>query len=194
MTDRRSQLLERLRGARADVDASRARLRKASAERLAKLLERPAKQRLNALADPALSPFDRALLERSVEDELPKRRIVVPHSWIEDARAIGRSLRFHRRAATRIMLAVAPATCFVILALLGTPGRAIGVSFNVPMTVDWTLPDRSPLHEDLPMGTPSVLLISHGSGYLRKWFDGRGYGYSGPVPDELIDEHHIIRR
>jgi hypothetical protein len=102
-------LLGRYVQARADVDASNAEIRRASAKRLAELLASADRNALVAgVSDPALAAGDRLQLERAIADRLPSRRQRAPAAI---GRAINLSLRqgrYHLRAIAFLAILVSP--------------------------------------------------------------------------------------
>ena len=199
MTERMQRLLDVFRSAQADVDASRKRLRDASAARLDELLKLPPAGRVQALRDPALTAFDRASLERSIEDALPKRTVRLPRlprRWSLSARSLGWFGWRHRQGLLRTMVAVGPVAFFAVSARMHTPPRgALPVVFAIPLNVQWTMPDGSvSAAVDDPAGTQAVWYKTGSRTDLRMWFSGRGYGTLERVPDRFFTEGAIVQR
>ena len=192
MNERRTRLESQYEAAEAGVDASDAALRKASAERLEVLLQRPAKERLGALTDAALTPFDREQLERSLEAQLPKHRSGRDGASAPWSVSIKRFARHRRRGLIASLVAVAPIAFSGVSAVLVTPWKAVPVQFNKPLPIDWTLPDGSVLHEDVPKG-PGIFVEKGREAWLRKWFPNAGYAVAGPLSDELLSQRVITR-
>ena len=194
MNEQLTRLEDQFQAAEAAVDASNAALRKASAQRLETLLGCPARERLAALTDATLTPFDREQLERSLEVELPPSRAPRNDAPVARSSWSRRFVRRHRRGLIAAAVTVAPLALFGMKAVLRTPPHPVPIQFNRPLGIDWTLPDGSPLHESVPTGS---LGFVNGRGqqiWLRKWFPFAGYGVTGSLPEELFTQGAITRR
>ncbi|XYD06877.1 hypothetical protein R1A27_17020 [Methylobacterium sp. NMS12] len=177
MSTRLNTLAARFAQAKATADASNARLRQASATRLAAILADPdPTRRITGLRDRALTPYDRAQLQQALAEQLPGRRRRLPLSLSHRLRAILRHAGYHRRALLRIVALLVPALTLAGLAHLHTPiGRP--VSLGEAFLIDWRLPDGTSRREQEATGTRFVLLAQPDGGLaLRRWFAGRGYG------------------
>ncbi|EIZ84324.1 MULTISPECIES: hypothetical protein [Methylobacterium] len=177
MSARLKTLAARFAQAKAQADASNARLRRASAARLAEILADPDPARqLAGLRDRALTPFDRAQLQRALTEKLPGRRRRLPLSLCQQLAALLRQLRYRRRALTRAAVLATPLLAAAVLADRHTPtGRP--VRLREGFIISWRLPDGSIHQEQEAANTRLVLLHTSDGGFaLRRWFPRLGYG------------------
>jgi hypothetical protein len=193
MNERLERLADRFRAAQAAVDASQASLRKRSAEKLATLMSLSARQRLRSLRDPDLTAFDREQIERSLEGELPRQRPLIARAAF-DPNLLWRFVRHHRRALLRGGVAVAPLAWFGGHAVLATPARAVPVKLMVPFSVEWAMPGGDLITEDLGAESDQIWVVVNGQGRFRRWVYGRGYAFSGPMPDGYLNDQIVMHR
>lgn len=198
VNERMRRLLDVFRSAEADVDASQKRLREASAARLAELLRRPPADRIQAVRDPALTAFDRATLERSLEDALDAldaRR--VRWRWTVSGSSIRRFGRHHRRALLRVSLAVASPAFFAASTWVNTPPvGALPVMFTADLAMRWTMPNGR-LSTDVTAsvaGTEAVWFMNGSKAKLRHWFPRQGYGTMTDLTEEYFARGLIVQR
>lgn len=194
MNERLERLENQFQAAEAAVDASNAGLRKASAERLASLLKLSARERLAALTDAALTPFDREQLERSLEVQLPQHRVSRVDVPVAKSLWGKRFVHRHRRGLIATALTIVPIPLFAIKAWLMTPPHPIPIQINRPLAIDWTLPDGSASHESLPAGSLDLFYARGKLYWFRKWFPHAGYGATAALPHEWLDEGIITKR
>lgn len=184
MSTRLKTLVARFAQAKATADASNARLRQASATRLAAILaDSDPARRIAGLRDRALTPYDRAQLHQALAEQLPGRRRRLPLSLSHRLRAMLRHAGYHRNALLRIAALLVPSVTLAALAHLHTPtGRP--VSLSQTFVIDWCLPDGTIRREQEAPGTRLVLMAKPDGGLaLRRWFAGRGYGEAPVTPD-----------
>lgn len=147
MNERLERLVDRFRAAEAAVDASKASLRRRSAEKLAELMLLSARQRLASLQDPDLTKFDREQLERSLEGDLATRRPRFDRT-ASFPNLLKRLVRYHRRALLRGALAAAPLAYFgarrVGNARSSGRGRTQGAVQSRLGDAEWLSYDRRP--------------------------------------------------
>lgn len=194
MNERRTRLKEQFQAAEAAVDASNAVLRKRSAERLESLLKLSARERLSSFADASLTPFDREQLERSLEAQLPRQHVLRVDAPVAKSLWGKRFVRRHRRGLIATVLTIVPMALFGVKALLMTPPHPIPIQVNRPLAINWTLPDGSLSHENLPAGSLYFLYAKGDLSWFRRWFPSAGYGATGPIPEELLTRGIISRR
>lgn len=177
MSARLTILAARYAQAKAQADASNARLRRASAARLAEILADPNPTRgLVGLHDKALTPADRAQLQRALAEKLPGRRRRLPLGPRRRAAALLRQLRYRRHTLTQAVLLAAPLLVAVALTYHHTPNGRM-VRLRESFVISWRLPDGSLLRKHEPSYARLVLLRgSEGSFALRRWFPRLGYG------------------
>ncbi|MBX9934749.1 MAG: hypothetical protein K2Y56_25100 [Methylobacterium sp.] len=180
MADRVSEALRRLRArfgeAEAHVDATQARARKASARRLRELLAGPPAARVAGLNDASLTPADRAELESAVAQALPRRHVRVRRSLTGAGRRLMRHVRYRRRGLITLVLLVTPALGLARTMSAHTLADAAPVRLTTPYAITWTLAGGQRLRMDEPKEAEFVWFQRDGKSYLRRWFDGRGYG------------------
>lgn len=180
MVDRVNEALRRLRArfgeAEAHVDATQARARKESARRLRVLLAGPPAARVAGLHDAALTPADRAELERALAEALPRRHVRVRRSLSGTGRRFLRHARYRRRGLIVLVLLVAPVLGSAWTMSSHTLVDAVPVRLTAPYTITWTLTGGQTLRVEEPMEAKFVWFVRDGKSYLRRWFDGRGYG------------------
>lgn len=177
MSARLTILVARFAQAKAQADASNARLRRASAARLAEILADPnANRRLAGLRDKALTPFDRAQLQRVLAEKLPEQRQRSPLGLRRQAAALLRQLRYRRRALIKAALLAVPLLAAATLTYRHTPdGRAVRLKES--FVICWRLPDGSLLWEQEAAYARVVLLRGSDRSFaLRRWFPRLGYG------------------
>ncbi|KAB1070580.1 hypothetical protein [Methylobacterium planeticum] len=180
MADRVSEALRQLRArfgqAEAHVDATQARARKASARRLRELLAGPPAARVAGLHDAALTPADRAELESAVAGALPRRHVRMRRSLTGAGRRLMRHVRYRRRGLIALVLLVTSALSLARTISTHTLGDAVPVRLTAPYTITWTLAGGQVLQMDEAKEAKFVWFQRDGKSYLRRWFDGRGYG------------------
>jgi hypothetical protein len=180
VVDRVSEALRRLRArfgeAEAHVDATQARARKASARRLRDLLAAPPAAWVAGLHEAALTPADRAELERAVAEALPRRHVRVRRSLTGAARRLLRHARYRRRGLIALVLLVAPTLGLAWSMSTHTLADAVPVRLTAPYAITWTLAGGQTLRVEEPKDAEFVWFLRDGKSYLRRWFDGRGYG------------------
>ncbi len=180
MVDRVSEALQRLRArfgeAEAHVDATQARARKASARRLRELLAGPPAARVAGLNDAALTPADRAELENAVAQALPRRHVRVRRSITGAGRRLMHHVRYRRRGLIALAMLVIPAFSLARMMSIHTLADAVPVRLTTPYIITWTLVGGQTLRVEEPKDADFVWFLRDGKSYLRRWFDGRGYG------------------
>jgi len=109
-------LLEMLRkqfsDARSALDASEKTVRDASAARRASIMKLKPALRIKRINDPALVAFDRAEIERSLQDELLARRFISAVSR-DRINLIGRQIRYRRVGLVQLAVSSRPWPCLV---------------------------------------------------------------------------------
>ncbi len=177
MSQRLATLHARFRQAKADADASKRAVRRASAAKLAQLQALPnAKARLAGLKDPALLPYDRKTLEHTIADLLPRRRIRFPSSVRQMMSSTLRHARYRWRGLVICALVAAP--------LIGIGGAAIRntglkkVYFDRRLEFVWAFPDGHLQVYPVPIGTAVLVMgrTSTGGVRLRFWSQRDGHG------------------
>ncbi|KQT09261.1 MULTISPECIES: hypothetical protein [unclassified Bradyrhizobium] len=176
MSQRLATLRKRFASAKADADAANREMRQASAVKLAELraLPDPA-ARLAGLKDPALLPYDREMLERTVADLLPRRRIQLPRRVGGFARSVLRHARYHWRGLVMVTMISIP-----VMMIGGFAANNTGyttVHFDRDLDLIWTLPDgHTELHR-LTTGTAVVVMgrTAAGDVRLRIWSPAEGH-------------------
>ncbi len=182
-------LLDRYALARADVDASNAEIRRASAKRLAELIGSTDRNALIAgLSDPALTAYDRQQLEHAIADRLPKRRRRAPFAI---GRAINLSLRrvrYHGRAAVVLAVVLAFLAPLGFLAWRNTASQE--VFFNQAWDFVWRFPDGDRETIEIPAGVAVVAMPGSRSDriVLRIWNAREGYGFT-EVPASWLHQN-----
>jgi hypothetical protein len=192
MSRRLKALWSRYAEARADVDASNAEGRRASAMRLAELLKSTDRSALVAgLRDPALIPFDRAQLENAIAVRLPRRRIRIPLTIVATLRLGARHARYHWRGLVLFTLIATP-----VIATAGIAWENTGefkVTFANEWIFDWRFPDGHT--EAIPISAGAAVVAMHqsqdGQVLLRLWDPNAGYGRA-VVPGNWFSEHAQI--
>lgn len=186
MADRVSEALRRLRArfgeAEAQVDATQARARRASARRLREILAGPPEARVAGLRDPALTSADRAELERVLAEALPRRRPRVRATLTGTIGRLLRHARYRRRSLISLLIVAAPVLGLAGLIWARTLQDAVPVRLNAPYFIRWTLPGGQTVRTDESEDAKFVWLRRDGKSYLRRWFDAHGYG-EAEVPD-----------
>lgn len=176
MNQRLQTLRKRFIDAKADADATDRELRQASAAKLAELraLPDPA-ARLAGLKDPALLPYDREMLERTVADLLPRRRIRLPRTIGETMRSAVRHARYHWRGLVVLTLISIPIVVIGGLAVHNT-GHA-KVHFGRDLDLTWTFPDGHSELRRLEAHTAVVVMGRNAEGdvRLRFWSAAEGH-------------------
>ncbi len=139
---------------------------------------------MSGLRDAILTPADRAELERSVAEALPRRRT---RARIGLGRATRRLLRHARypppRPALGLVLFLAPALGLAWSAWRNTLHDAVPVRLIDDYSITWTLAGGQLLRRDEFKGTDLVWFRRDGKSYLRRWFDAGGYG-EAQITDE----------
>lgn len=169
--------------ATAAAATAQAAVERASGQRLATLLERPARERLEHLRDPALTAADRRRLRDSIGSALPRRTA-----------AKGRRTSVAGLPALRRRWSTA-AAIIVLVALVGlafTAWRNTALRIVVsPQTriVKWTLPDGREFVGAWRAGYPAVVTRQQeGEITLRYWLTGTGYAQT-TVPAGWLGSH-----
>lgn len=187
MSRRLETLRKRFVDAKADADASNREIRQASVAKLAELraASDPAAC-LAGLKDPALLPYDREMLERTVADLLPRRRIRLPRTIGETMRSGVRQARYHWRGLVMLTLISIPVTVIGGLAVHNT-GRAI-VHFDRDLDLTWTFPDGHTELRRLPTDTAVVVMGRNAAGDVRLRFWSAAEGHLEAImPAEAYD-------
>ncbi|WP_398471497.1 hypothetical protein [Tardiphaga sp.] len=177
MSQRLATLHARFRQAKADADASKRAVRRASAAKLAQLQALPdAKARLAGLKDPALLPYDRKTLEHSIADLLPRRRIRFPRSVRQMLSSILRHARYRWRGLVICALIAAPIVVIGYAAIRNT--GLTKVHFDRRLEFVWAFPSGHSQVYAVPVGT-AVLVMGRtptGDVRLRFWSERDGHG------------------
>lgn len=180
MADRVSEALRGLRArfgeAEAHVDATQVRARQVSAHRLREILAGNPAARVAGLRDPALTSSDRAELERALAEALPRRRTRMRRSFVGAGRRVLRHLRYRRRGLVVLALLIAPTLGLAWSAWVHTLRDAVPVRLSAPYAITWTLAGGQTLRMDEAKDAEFVWFRRADRSYLRRWFDGRGYG------------------
>ncbi|MGU3422324.1 hypothetical protein [Methylobacterium sp. D54C] len=176
MSDALRRLRERFGEAEAQVDATQARAREASARRLREILASPAAARVAGLRDAVLTPADRAELERAVAEALPRRRLRARNRLGGAVRRMLRHARYRRRGLIGLVLLLGPALGLAWSARRNTLQDAVPVRLTGDYSMTWTLAGGQVLRRDEFKGTDLVWFRRDGKSYLRRWFDAAGYG------------------
>lgn len=197
MADRVSDALRRLRErfgeAEAHVDATQARARKASARRLRTILAGDPTSWVAGLHDAALTPADRAELERILAEALPRGRMRV-RPWLAGAgRRLLREARYRRRGLIGLISATAPALIIAGAMSAHTLKNAVPVRLTSPFAITWILRGGLTVRTSEIKDAEFVLSRRDGKSYLRRWFDGRGYG-EVEVPDDFTQTALTLRQ
>jgi predicted protein tyrosine phosphatase len=184
----RNTLLARFAHAKAEADASNARVRQRSADRLETILKNPdLKRKLAGLKDRALTPLDRLQLEQAIAVMAPSARRLVSLRVRDRLQAILRHAIYRRRALMRFAVLACLLSGEILTSYVHTPvGRPVRLALAFDIT--WTLPDGSLRQEREEKGTRVILMRNpDGRLALRRWFDGVGYG-------ELSVEKDFVRK
>lgn len=192
MSRRLKALWSRYAEAQADVDASNAEARRASAMRLAELLKSTDRSALVAsLRDPALTQFDRAQLENAIAVHLPRRRIRIPLTIGATLRFGVRHARYHWRGLVLFALIAMP-----VIAIGGIAWENTGefkVTFANDVIFDWRFPDGHT--EAIPISAGAAVVATRQSHddqvLLRLWDPNADYGRA-VVPANWFSEHAQI--
>ena len=193
MSERLSRLLDQFRKAEAAVDASKANLRQRSAKRLEQLLKLSARERLEALRDPALTEFDRGQLEHSLQNQLPMRRARFART-ASSRGLIWRFVRYHRRACLRGAIAIAPLAWFGVHAVMATPVGAMPVTIKTPLRVKWLMPGGYREQDDIAADADGIWIFVNGEGHLRQWIPRQGYAFSPVIPESFWTDRDVVPR
>ncbi|TYO64277.1 hypothetical protein FXV83_23205 [Bradyrhizobium hipponense] len=187
MSQRLETLRKRFIDAKADADASNREMRLASVAKLAELRALPdPTARLAGLKDPALLPYDREMLERTVADLLPRRRIRLPRTIGETMRSGIRHARYHWRGLVVLTLISIPVTVIGGFAVHNT-GHAI-VHFDRELDLTWTFPDGHTELRRLPTDTAVVVMGRNAAGDVRLRFWSAEEGHLEAImPAEAYD-------
>ena len=194
MTDRLTTMLGRFTQARADVDASNADLRKASARRLAQLLKAEKSSALVAgLKDPALIPFDREQLEYAIVERLPHHRSHVPPALKATLRSGLRQVRYHWRGLVWSILIITPVFVFAAFAWNNTGESKVFIANN--WDFNWTFPDSHTEKFSIPAGQAVVAMQPSQDDkiWLRFWDPNKGYGRT-PVTGAWFSQNAQIAK
>ncbi len=186
MSKRLAILKTRLFEAKADVDASKHEVREASARKLAKLLAKPdPAASLAGLKDPALTPYDRDRLERTIADLLPRRQPNIPRSLADTMHAGVRHARYHWRGLGLLGLLSIPIMVLGAVAASHT-GQSRG-TFNNNYEFSWTFSDGHTEVIPVLAGTVAVVAarLPNGDFQLRHWSTSAGYGVAVVSPETL---------
>lgn len=184
MNKRLATMVKRFAAAKADVDASKREIREASARKLARLLALPDPAgRVAGLKDPALTPYDRDRLERSIADLLPRRRFEVPRSLADLVRAGFRHARYRWRGLALLGLVSIPITVLGVVASSHTAHSKR--TFNNNYQFSWTFADGHV--DDIPVAVGDAVVIAgrlaNGDFKMRYWSASEGYGFSVVSPE-----------
>jgi hypothetical protein len=177
MSQRLQTLRKRFIDAKADADASNREMRQASAAKLAELQSLPdADARLAGLNDPVLLPYDRQILEHTIADLLPGRRVRLPRTIGDIMRSGFRNARYHWRG-------------LVVGAMISVPLMVIGgfavhntghakVHFDRELEFAWTFPDGHTEVHRVPTDTAVLVMGRNADGdvRLRFWSATEGHG------------------
>lgn len=170
-------LFERYIQARADVDASNAEVRRASARRLAELLASSDRSALVAgVSDPTLTTYDRQQLEHAIADRMPRRRR--QEISITIGRIITLSLRhacYNWRVIAFLAVFVSLVGIFGFVARCNTPAQE--AFFSQGWKFVWQDPDGHTQTISISAGTGVVAMPASRAGRvaLRLWDPGLGY-------------------
>jgi hypothetical protein len=179
MSDRLATLRRRFFEAKADADASNRAMRQASAAKLAQLRALPdADARLAGLHDPALLPYDREILEHTIADLLPRRRVRLPRTIGSTMRSGFRHARYHWRGLVVAIVISIPVMVISGLAIHNT-GHA-KVYFGRALDLTWTFADGHTEVHRVPTDT-AVLVMGRNADRdvrLRFWSATEGHGES----------------
>jgi hypothetical protein len=185
-------LWNRYAQARADVDASNAEARRASAVRLAELLKSTDRSALVAgLRDSALIAFDRAQLENAIAVRLPRRRVHIPLTIGATLRLGARHARYHWRGLVLSALITTPAIASAAIAWQSTGG--FKATFANDWIFNWRFPDGRIEAFSIPAGAAVITMGSSRDGQvvLRLWDPNAGYGRA-VVPANWFSENAQI--
>jgi hypothetical protein len=179
MSARLATLRQRLFDAKADADASKREMRQASAAKLAQLRALPDPAgRLAGLKDPALLPYDRQILEQTIADLLPQRRIRIPRTVVDATRSSLRHARYHWRGLALLTLISIPVIVIGGIAAHNTGHSKVYLDNELDIT--WTFADGHTEVYRQPTKT-AVLVMgrnSNGDVRLRFWSATEGHGDS----------------
>jgi hypothetical protein len=188
MNERLATLRKRIFDAKADADASKREMRQASAAKLAELQALPdADARLAGLKDPALLPYDRQILEHTIADVLPRRRIRLPRTIGDIMRSGLRRARYHWRGLVVVTLISIPVMVIGGWAILNTGHEK--VHFDRELELTWTFPDGHTEIHALPVDTAVLVMGRNAAGdvRLRFWSALEGHG-EAIMPAEAYDQ------
>ena len=168
----RDKLRAQYRAAKARLRAADDDVSRASRDRLVELMKLSERERFAHLEDPALTPQDRVLLRRSVAAALAKPRLQL----------FGHILPSLSRRRFRWQSAIRKIPFAAIVIMVGTWTTMVWlntgqrISFNGPLTLDWTLPSGETGRNVIAAGDP-VILVYHRyvSSFIRNWYPGQGY-------------------
>ena len=179
MNARLATLRKRLFDAKADANASKREMRQVSAAKLAQLRALPdAAARLAGLKDPALLPYDRQILEHTIADLLPQRRIRFPRNVGDIMRSGLRHARYRWRGLMVLILISIPIEVIGGMAVHNT-GHA-KVHFDNELDLTWTFADGHTEVHRVPAKTAVLVMGRNANGdvRLRFWSAAEGYGDS----------------
>jgi hypothetical protein len=188
MNERLATLRKRIFDAKADADASKREMRQASAAKLAELQALPdADARLAGLKDPALLPYDRQILEHTIADVLPRRRIRLPRTIRDIMRSGLRHARYHWRGLVVVTLISIPVMVIGGWAIHNTGHEK--VHFDRELELTWTFPDGHTEIHALPVDTAVLVMGRNAAGdvRLRFWSAREGHG-EAIMPAEAYDQ------
>jgi hypothetical protein len=188
-------LWSRYAEARADVDASNAEARRASAMRLAELLKSTDRSALVAgLRDSSLIAFDRAQLENTIAVRLPRRRIHIPLTIGAKLRLGARRARYHWRGLVLFALITTPVIASAAIAWQNT--GAFVVTFASDLILDCWFPDGHT--EAIRIPARAGVVVMHQSPdhqvVLRIWNRNAGYGRAVVPENWFLKNAQIWKR
>ena len=157
--------------AAAAAAAAQAAVERASRRRLSRLLEQPARERLEHLRDPELTAADRRRLRDSIGSDLPRR------SAAKRRRTGVAGVRFVHRRWKAIAAAVVLTALGFGLAVTAWRNTALRTVVS-PQTrlVKWALPDGREFVGAWRAGYSAVVTRQQGGQVtLRYWLNGTGY-------------------
>jgi hypothetical protein len=192
MSKRLKTLWSRYTEAKADVDASDAENRRASAKRLAEILKSTNRSALVAgLKDPALIPFDREQLENAIAVRLPRHRLRIPLTIATTLGLAARHVRYHWRGLALFALIATPVITATGVAWHNT--GAFKASFSQAWTFDWHFPDGHVEAVSIPAeaGVVAIGRLRNGNISLRFWDPNAGYGRTDVPADWFFVNAHI---
>ncbi|RQH06878.1 hypothetical protein [Bradyrhizobium sp. RP6] len=161
---------KQIAAAAAAASAAQLAVDRASDQRLAGLMQEPARKRLYHLNDPSLTTDGQARLRDSIGKELPRGAA----SNAERSKDSGWSLLRHWHAIVAILLLLA-----LLAGLTFAAWRNTGVDTLVAdqtWAVTWRLPGGQTLAGAWRAGYPVVVMQpSKGTVIIRRWVNSRGY-------------------